>query len=578
MRDYFRWIYMLYRRNRAGVLIALALAVIATLAELASIALYYPILAIFMGSEIATGVGMQLLTKMQAILGSKPNLEAVLGILVSLMVIRSGFIYISRVIANHYELQFNLDLKRDFLRRFTTSTWDFLIRAKTGSLLNIFSQYTTSASRGFFYLIEFMMDFVSCVGYLAFAVCVSPVLAIFIVIAGLIVAPILKKLYWRIKFLIERNISLQNELANKFLDYLKGFKTFKSMSLEMFYLRELDKDLRTYTANERGSYKVQAALKAMGEPLFAIIGMVFLIIAYHWFAVGMETIVIFFAVLSKTYTRLGSLQVNVGKLIFTAGAIRPCQQFDVQATAASEMSGGRALNGHIKLIELVDVDLKYPDGTRVFERVSFKLNVERGLFWIVGPSGIGKSTLLDLLCGLLLPSRGTYRINGIDVRELDLQDLRTRVGYVPQTPVLFNRSIKENISLQEDSRTDMDLLEEAARIADAREFIVRLGLGYDTIMGEEGASLSVGQIQRISIARALYKRPEIIFFDEPTSALDPRSAGEVMKVIEQVARNYPVFLISHSERTHRNVQALILVDNKGVKIIEASQVKTADTS
>lgn len=576
MREHLRWIAAISRANRRGIAMALAFTVIAAAVEVVSIAMYYPVLASLSGTSFGDGVAARFLAPLGRVLGGQPQMFQILIFLVGLLVVRAVCLYAARIISNHYELLLNLRLKRGFLRRLAACTWEFMLKAESGSLLNIFSQYTTSTSRALFYLVEFLIDAVSCVAYLLFAVYVSPFFALFVLAAGLVAGPVLRRIYWRIKLLVEENIRLQNALANQFLDYFQGLKTFKSMSLEEPYLLALDRDVKRFTDNERRSYRIQAGLNVLGEPMFAIIGALFLVVAHYGFEVGMETVVIFFALLSKSYTRLNSLQSNAGRLIRNAGAIQAVEKFEREAMAAAERATGRALPGPIVSVELDGVRFAYPDGTMVFDGTSLRLDVARGLIAVTGSSGGGKSTLIDLLSGLLTPSAGVIRINGVDTRELDMRALRSRVGFVPQRPVLFRRSIMENISLRESAETDVAGVERAARLADAHEFVGRLAHGYETLMGEDGASLSVGQIQRLSIARALYQRPEILFFDEATSALDPVATAEVMRVIERIAMTYPVFLITHSPDLQRHAPTVVVVEGGGIRVVDAAGVAGAE--
>jgi ABC-type multidrug transport system fused ATPase/permease subunit len=567
MREQLRGVYAFYRHNRIGVLVALGLTIVASLMELATIALYYPIFALFTGAPVGDGMAGRVLPLFMG--AGRPTLLVVLSLLVGLTVLRAVCLYAARVVSNRYELRFQLWLKREFLRRFAESSWAFVIRTKSGALLNVFTQYTGDASRGLFCLLEFLIDVVTCMAYLAFALYVSPALAVFVIAAGLFVAPVMRAILGRIRTLVDERIVVQNALADKFLEYFRGFRTFKSMALERLYLAELDRDLLTFTRNARRSYRVQIGLASLSEPLFAVIGAAFLLVAYYGFRVGVETVVIFFALLARSYSRLSSLQVNLGRLIAHVPAIRACEDFESLAAAAAEPRQGGPLEGPIRSLALEDVHFAYPDGTIVLSGVTMRLDVERGLIALVGPSGAGKSTLLDLLSALLRPTAGVYRINGIDVRELELRSLRRRIGVVPQSPILFNRSIAENISisLREAGETDRARMEQVASLADAHGFISRLPAGYDTVMGADGASLSLGQIQRLSMARALYQQPEILFCDEPTSALDARSAAEVMRVIERAAESYPVVLVSHGEEARRAAQTLVVLEGGRVRLV-----------
>jgi ABC-type multidrug transport system fused ATPase/permease subunit len=357
MREQLRAVWEVYTLNRTGVRLAIIAAVLAALVELAAIALYYPVFALLTGASPTGGFGGRLLGAGRVILGDQPGLVTVLAVLVALLCARAAFLYLSRVVSNHYEMEFNLRLKRRFLQRFTAAAWDFVIRTQPGPLLNIFSTYTKSASRGLFYLVELAIDVVACLGYLGFALFTSPALAIFVALAALVVAPLLRAIYWRIKRLVERNIELQNVLSHQFLEYVRGFKTFKGMSLERFYLRQLDRDLVAFTHNERASYRVQAALQAAGEPLFASVGALFLLGAHYWFAVGLETVVIFLVLLTRMYGRLNELQLNLGKLVRNAPEVRTCERFETAAVEAAEPAGGRTLEGRIASLELDDVDV-----------------------------------------------------------------------------------------------------------------------------------------------------------------------------------------------------------------------------
>ena len=179
---------------------------------------------------------------------------------------------------------------------------------------------------------------------------------------------------------------------------------------------------------------------------------------------------------------------------------------------------------------------------------------------IVGRSGSGKTTLSALLQGLHQVSEGAIRIDGHNIRDIDLGYLRSQNGVVPQEPFLFRGTIKDNIRMGEPTASFEDVVQ-AARMAGADEFIQQLPKRYDTELEESAVNLSGGQKQRLSIARALLRKPRVIIFDEATSALDPESEAIVVRNLKQIAKGRTTIVISHRLQTIRDADAIIVLDN-----------------
>ncbi len=205
------------------------------------------------------------------------------------------------------------------------------------------------------------------------------------------------------------------------------------------------------------------------------------------------------------------------------------------------------------------VNFRYrPDGPRALRDVSFNLAAGQ-VVGIVGTSGSGKSTLAKLIQRLYVPESGRVLIDGIDIATVDAAWLRRQTGVVLQENVLFNGSVRDNIALS-DPAMPIERVAEAARLAGAHDFVLRLPDGYDTLVGERGASLSGGQRQRIAIARALVGDPRILIFDEATSALDYESERIIQDNMREIARGRTVFIIAHRLSTLRIADRVLTID------------------
>lgn len=217
--------------------------------------------------------------------------------------------------------------------------------------------------------------------------------------------------------------------------------------------------------------------------------------------------------------------------------------------------------GSIGKIHFHQVQFTYPGLTKEPILSGFNLEIKRGeTVAIVGPSGAGKTTILNLLMRFYDPDEGKITLEDLDIREVDLALLRSKMGWVPQDPVLFKESVYENIRFSKPDASD-DMVEKAAKSAHAMDFITKLPHGFHTILGADGVALSSGQRQRIAIARALLKEPSILLLDEATNALDSESEFHVQKALEQVMKDRTTLIVAHRLTTVLHADRILVMDH-----------------
>ncbi|MEO8431050.1 MAG: peptidase domain-containing ABC transporter [Acidobacteriota bacterium] len=236
------------------------------------------------------------------------------------------------------------------------------------------------------------------------------------------------------------------------------------------------------------------------------------------------------------------------------------EQEPEQGADRSRLVPVRSLEGRI---ELHDLGFSYgPEAPEILKGITFDVEPGKRVA-IVGRSGSGKTTLVKCLAGLLEPTEGAIRYDGVDLKTLNYRDLRRQVGFVLQDNFLFSDTIARNIAFGEDE-PDMDRVLWASRVANAHEFVERLPLGYDTKVGESGIAVSGGQKQRIAIARSVYAKPPVLIFDEATSSLDTESERAVQENLAQLLKGRTSFVIAHRLST--------IVDSDWILVLEKGRL------
>ena len=348
------------------------------------------------------------------------------------------------------------------------------------------------------------------------------------------------------------------------IDAIKGIETVKSLGAE-FSFRDLM--LRQFNSVARSRFKADFTLMTYHGVVHSVtlVSMVlFLLVGARQVLSGQMSIgalVAFNALVALANSpilTLMSLWDNLQQAHVYLNRLDDIfQQEPEQGADRSRLLAVRSLEGRLGVRHL---SFRYggPESPAILDDISFEVPANT-MVAIVGRSGSGKTTLIKLLAGLLEPTQGTILFDGIDLKTLNYRELRRKIGFVLQENHLFDDSVARNIAFGEEE-PDLDRVMWAAQVANAREFVERLPLGYDTRIGESGLALSGGQRQRVAIARAIYNRPPILIFDEATSALDTESERAVKENIDQLLEGRTSFVIAHRLSTVRDADQILVLE------------------
>jgi len=345
---------------------------------------------------------------------------------------------------------------------------------------------------------------------------------------------------------------------------ISGIRIVKAFAMEKFEIQRFTKENLKFFHLVFRQAKLTFLSTPINEMVAVIIGMVLLWIGGVAVLEGrginhddfMRFILLLFALMQPA-KKLGNVnaQIQVG----LASADRVFQILDVEISIEDKADAKTIIKFQDE-IKFNDVTFKYETGTSPSLK-NINCNIRKGeVVALVGRSGAGKSTFVDLIPRFYDMTNGFISIDGQDIKDISLKSLRSLMGIVTQETILFNDTIANNISYGKPSASADEIIS-ASKTANAFDFISDLPSGFDTMVGEKGSRLSGGQRQRISIARAILKNPAILIFDEATSALDTESEQKVQNAIDNLVLNKTVIMVAHRLSTIRKADKIIVFDN-----------------
>ncbi|HSE68112.1 MAG TPA: peptidase domain-containing ABC transporter, partial [Gemmatimonadales bacterium] len=348
------------------------------------------------------------------------------------------------------------------------------------------------------------------------------------------------------------------------IDAIKGIETVKSLGAESAFR---DLMLGQFNSVAKKRFKADFTLMSYNGAIYTVTLLsvvLFLLVGAHQVMNGRMSIggLVAFnslvALANAPLLTLLSLWDNLQQATVYLNRLDDIFQAEPeQGEDRSRLMPVKSLEGRISLRHL---GFRYggPEAPPILDDINFEIPPNT-MVAIVGRSGSGTTTLIKCLAGLLEPTEGTILYDGVDLKTLNYRDLRRKIGFVLQENHLFDDTIARNIGFGEDEPDFEDVIW-AAQVANAREFVERLPMGYDTRIGESGIGLSGGQRQRVAIARAIYHRPPVLIFDEATSALDSESERAVKENIDQLLEGRTSFVIAHRLSTVRDADVILVLE------------------
>jgi len=483
-------------------------------------------------------------------------------IIIGASLVSGFFTFLMRQTIINVSRYVEFDLKNEIFWHYQKLTQRFYKNNRTGDLMNRISEDVGKVRMyvgpAFMYSINTVALFIIVISYM---ISIAPALTLYTILP----LPILSVTIYKLSRIINEKSTRVQEVLSKMSSFAQesfsGIGVIKSYNLQRIMNQGFD-DLASESYQKNMSLvKVQAWFFPL---MILLIGFSNLIVIY----VGGNQYInneIEIGVLAEFIIYVNMLTWPVAVVGWITSIVQQAEasqeRINLFLKEEPEIKDGHGVQKEIKgALELKNVSLRYPETQiQALENISLKIPTGTTL-GILGNIGSGKSTLLDLITRLYDPSKGKILLDGIDLKEYTLEQLREAIGSIPQNAFLFSESIEDNIRFGS-INASKEAIQEASKEAVVHKNIIAFKEGYQTLLGERGVTLSGGQIQRVSIARAFIKDPKILLLDDCLSAVDTDTEEEILKHLKKIAQNKTTLIVSHRISSLKHADQIIVFEN-----------------
>jgi len=483
----------------------------------------------------------------------------------------SGFLtFLMRQTIINVSRYIEFDLKNEVFWHYQRLTQRFYKNNRTGDLMNRISEDVGKVRMyvgpAFMYSINTVALFIIVISYM---ISIAPELTLYTVLP----LPILSVTIYKLSRIINQKSTLVQEMLSKMSSYAQesfsGIAVIKSYNLQAQAAGDFNALATESYDKNMDLVKVQAWFFPLMILLIGCSNLIVIFVGGNQYIQGTIEI----GVLAEFIIYVNMLTWPVAVVGWITSIVQQAEASQKRINAflkeQPEIESGKGIGKPIKgTLEFKNVSLTYPEtGVKALDNLN--LTVPSGsTLGIIGNIGSGKSTLLDILMRLYDPSEGSIYLDEHNLKEFELSELRNNIGYVPQNAFLFSESIEDNIRFGKPEATE-EAIQTVAKKAAVHDNIIKFKEGYKTLLGERGVTLSGGQIQRVSIARALIKDPQILLLDDCLSAVDTDTEEEILSHLKSVTKNITTLIVSHRISSLKHADQIVVFENG--KIIQQGQ-------
>jgi len=562
---YFRYFSFFYEYLGNKVILLIVSSLFVGLLDGFGLALFIPVFTI--AADGITEENRQALGNLDFLLdwieklGFGLNLNVILGVMVSLFVLKSILKFFDGILKTKLQMEFVKKLRYEMVEGLGGMSYKNFVNLDAGKIQNTLSGEVFKVTYSFLTYFSTIQFMVLLSVYVTLAMLSNFQFAILVSIGGYLSNFLFKMIF---RFTEKASVGVtafNHEFQSYLIQAVHNFKYLKATDYFAKYKLKLKAIIDSIEVQQRKIGVYNAFLSSTREPIVLIIVAVVILVQVNLMGGQMATILASLLFFYRALNYVISLQTSWQGFVAHYGGIVAAMELMEEFRSLKESTGKRPEIEQIKEIQLQNLSFEYKQDIPVLKQVN--LEVERlKTLALVGGSGSGKTTMVNLIIGLLEPVSGEILINGQTRSSFDKASYRKRFGYITQEPVIFNDNIFNNVTFwDERSPENLAKFEEAIRLANINTFVNSLPEKENTKLGDNGMLVSGGQKQRISIARELYKNVDVLILDEATSALDSETERSIQENIDNLRGKYTIIIVAHRLSTVKKADKILVLDS-----------------
>ena len=494
----------------------------------------------------------------------KPHIQLmlVLALYLILIVMQSVIRRIIAILDTEITQGFTKNLRVSLYNTILKSEWSFFVGEKRSDITNYFTNEITRIGSGTVYFLKIISEIIIAVCQLTVAFMMSIPLSFFVLGCGLILLWCMRTTFRDSKKLGNSLRLINQDFVCQIMEQLDGVKEAKCYSMEAVQMQSFEKTVEKTRQNLIDFTKMQSKTTLIYTISAAVVISLLFYLSVIILKIPPSTLLIIIYIFARLWPSFKTIQSNIQTVLGMIPSYSALQKLTDDLNAHSEKINTAQEPAELLpavLIRFENVCFRYSEQNNfAVTNLNFEIPAKK-ITAFVGKSGAGKSTIINLLIGLLKPVSGRITAGGESIDNDMLMKWRRSIAYVPQDPFLFNSTIRENLLRYTPGVSDSEI-KEVLLLSSALDFVENLPQGVDTVIGDHGVRLSGGERQRIVLARALLRRPRYLVLDEATSSLDNENEYRIQKAVEALSGKLTVIIIAHRLSTIRNADNIIVID------------------